>query len=193
MSEIAKKIATFEDWMMLPEETRAELIDGEIVKKASPSAEHSFAQVGVLDCLRPFRSGGGRSSGWWILTEASIKYEKSAQGLIADVAGWKKCNYPEAPKGYPITILPDFVCEICVTTWKKDTTIVFKTLETDGVPYYWLLDVERKNLIVYELVNGRYTIAHNFFPENGPQRIEPFTEIETDVASLFGVEPSQTT
>jgi len=106
--------------------------------------------------------------------------------LIADIAGWKKENYPEPPKGYPITVKPDFVCEICVTTWRKDTTVVFKTLEMEGVSFYWLLDVERQNLIVYEMVKGRYTIAHNLFPESGLQRIKPFVDIELNVSALLG-------
>ena len=42
MSKPSRTYATLEDLMALPDSTRAELIGGEIIEKAAPSADHGF-------------------------------------------------------------------------------------------------------------------------------------------------------
>ena len=54
MAQQARKLSTIDDLLALPNEERAELIEGEIVRKSAPSAEHSFAQRNITVALDPF-------------------------------------------------------------------------------------------------------------------------------------------
>ena len=189
----AKKYATFEDWLNLPEDSHAELIDGQIVYKASPGGEHGHHQLAlgaVLKNLFGRKGRGDGTGGWWLMTDVSVHFKKLERILEPDLVGWKRERVPEQPKGFPVHERPDWVCEISHSTWKKDTTIVYETLEAEGVPYYWLLDVAHKNLFVFELQeNGKYAKIHSLFQEDGKVRIKPFDAVELDVGVLLGADP----
>ena len=58
--------ATFADIADLPEDLGAEIVDGRVVYKASPSYDHGDAQASVVAALRTrFHS---RDGGWWIVS-----------------------------------------------------------------------------------------------------------------------------
>ncbi len=189
----AKNLVTFEDWLNLPEDSHAELIDGQIVYKANPGGEHGDRQLAIGSVLRTLfarKPQGNGTGGWWIMSDVSILYTKLERILEPDIVGWKRDRVPDKPTGYPIAIRPDWVCEVSHTTWKKDTTTVYETLEAAGVPYYWLLDVERENLVVFELQEtGKYARVHSFFRENGKVRIKPFDAVELEMGILLGDDP----
>src|SRR5581483_8625223 len=67
--------AAFADWLAEPEDRGAELIDGRIVYKAEPSAEHGRIQLALGSILRgPYdrKAGAGGPGGWWIATEVDV-------------------------------------------------------------------------------------------------------------------------
>lgn len=187
----AKKISLLEEFLALGEDSRAELIDGQIIQKALPSGEHGDIQSSIVAELtryfkrKPKDDGTG---GWWFATEVSIRYRQTERILQPDIVGWLRSNYPERPKGYPVEERPDWVCEVSFSTWKKDTTTVFETLESEGVPYYWIVDFEHKNLVVYELQNKKYHKIQSLFEDQGKARIKPFDAIELDISVLFGAD-----
>ncbi len=193
MSNLARKIKTLQDYLLLPEDSRAELIDGEIYYKALPSAEHSDVESKIDRLLghnfhKKFKESDG-TGGWWILSEVSIHYPRSERILTADIAGWKRTNTPEKPKGYPVKNKPDWICEVCQSTKKKDTTIVPQTLAAEGVEWYWLMDLKEENLQVWRLnSNKKYEVTQSLFKDDGKQRIFPFDSIEIEMAYLFGDE-----
>jgi Uma2 family endonuclease len=174
---------------------RAELIDGEVVYKALPSGKHGHLEssinrvVGTLFHRKKRDDGRG---GWWILNEVSIKYrELSEKGrrLSADLAGWSRDRIPVCPSEYPVAERPDWVCEICHTTHKRDTTIVPETLAAEGVPWYWFLDVDAENLMVYELSEAGFVLRKSLFRDDGKVRIPPFEAIELSMPLLLGDDP----
>ena len=189
----AKNLVSIEDWLNLNADSHAELIDGQIVYKTHPDGEHGDRQGAVISALRTIfnrKPQGNGTGGWWIMSDVSILYTKLERILEPDIVGWKRNRVPEKPTGYPIAVRPDWVCEVSHTTWKKDTTTVYETLEAAGVPYYWLLDVERENLVVFELQEtGKYARIHSFFRENGKVRIKPFDAVELEMGILLGDDP----
>ena len=73
----AKKLPTIDDWLAGNVDDRAELIEGEIVYKALPSADHSFSAQALSAALNPFarlKGGAGGPGGWWIGVEAHVLY-----------------------------------------------------------------------------------------------------------------------
>ena len=187
--EPAKRLLSIEDLIALPGDARAELIDGEIVQKALPGGKHADIEGAILGELRkPFhrRSRNDGTGGWWIMPDVTIHYQASNRALIADIAGWRRETTAEKPKDYPVRLRPDWICEVSHSTWKKDTTTVLQTLQSEGVAYYWIADVEKSNLLVFELVGNQYALAQSLFPDSGTVRIKPFEAIELNVRVLFG-------
>jgi Uma2 family endonuclease len=185
----ARKLATFDDFLAVPQDARAEWIDGEIVYKAQPGGEHASTEGAFLSQLRSVFHKKTKSSGeggWWLLPEVSIHYRRTERVLTADIAGWKRSETPECPKGYPVVKIPNFVCEISHTTLKKDTTIVLNTLQADEVAHYWIANVEAKCLQVFELHAGKYALVQSLFHNDGWQRIQPFDAVQLHMGMLFG-------
>ena len=186
----ALKLKTVDD-LLLSEDERVELIDGEIVRRPMSRFEHGQTQSSLSDEVIVFKHKSG-PGGWWIITEASVKYSEH-QCPSHDLAGWKKERVPNRPTGI-VKIKPDWVCEITSPGHeRKDVFHNLLLLQDYEVPYYWIISPEDKTLIAYKLMNKKYNIIFSIrygIGETGERackmmRIEPFEEIEIDLGYLF--------
>lgn len=186
----ARQLLTIEDWLALPDDARAELVEGQFIYKALPSAEHAFSatKLGVaLDAFNRKVGGGGGPGGWWIGTEPHVIYPGRPNGFIHDLAGWRRDRHKERPTGSRITTRPDWVCEIVSSNRGDDYVLKKRVLHEHRVEYYWLLDHRDKLLTGMKWVEGGYL---NFAEATVGEmvRMEPFEAVEIDVGLLFGVE-----
>ena len=185
------RLATAADLHALPHNVAAEVIHGEIVKKASPTFSHGHTQgliVGRLGTRFGGPPGGGEGpGGWWMGTEVEVEYEPH-EVYRHDVVGWRRERTPEPPSGFPITLRPDWVCEILSpSNWSNDTVSKFNVLQRVGVPYYWIADVEHGALTAFQLRDGVYSVAAA--AKVGDRlKLPPFDDIELDVGALLGLE-----
>jgi Uma2 family endonuclease len=180
-----------DDLLALPDEERAELIEGEIVRKAAPSADHSFAQLRIGAAIDVFnrRGGpGGTPGGWWIGTEVTVIYEGRPNGFIHDLAGWRRDRHAERPKGKRVTTKPDWVCEILSGNRSNDLVTKRLVLHEHRVEYFWLVDIDAQMVSVLKWSDKGYTIIAD--AAHGQKvRLEPFADIEIDVSVLLGGDP----
>lgn len=180
-----------EDFFALPEDRRFhELIAGEIVEKASPSAEHGDAQAGVIFAVRPFqRAGGNGPSGWWILTEVEVLLE-SSDIVRPDVVGWRRERCPERPTGFPVNVRPDWICEVISPQRANDDTVKkLRLYHQVRIPHYWLVDTRDCTLTVMRWNESGYITVLR--AERGETvQPEPFDAIRLAVGTLFGDDPS---
>ncbi len=186
----ANKLVTVDDWSDLPDDARCELVEGEFFRKASPSADHSFAMSDLRGFLEPYlrKSGGDGGEGWWIAVEAHVEYPDRRNGFIHDLAGWRKSKCPTRPKGKRISQLPDWVCELVSSNRSNDYVIKNRVLHENRIEYYWTIDFRDKVIAVRKWVEGGYLIIQEAsIGEN--VRLEPFDEIEIDVTALLGEVP----
>ena len=187
-----RHIATEADFWAIPEDERFhELIGGEIIEKAAPSGEHGDATAGVIGLLRvPYqrRSGGGGPGGWWIQTEVEIRLA-SGDIVRPDVLGWRRERCPESPRGTPIALVPDWICEIVsASNAKNDTVKKLRLYHQVEVPHYWLVDPRDATLTVMRWSSAGYVMLMR--AERGEVvRAEPFDAIELAVGTLFGDDP----
>jgi Uma2 family endonuclease len=181
-----------DEYLKNNESERLEKIDGVVHFKALPGGHHGYVESCILREVNKNFSKAKRlngTGGWWIITEVSIFYkqisEKGRQ-LTADIAGWRREKIPAFPKKYPVMETPDWVCEVCHTTRKKDTTIVPETLAAEGVEWYWLADIENENLMVFQLSEQGYVLKKSLFRDDGNTKIPPFEAVELNIGVLFG-------
>jgi Uma2 family endonuclease len=189
--ESAKKLATVDELLALPDEERAELIEGEIVRKAAPSSDHSFAQTGIAAALDAFRrkgGSGGPPGGWWIGTEITVIYEGRPNGFIHDLAGWRRSRHPERPKGRRVTTKPDWVCEILSGNRSRDLVTKRSVLHEHRVEFYWLVDVDAQTVSVLSWSDKGYVITKEA-TAGQKARLTPFDDVELDVSVLLGNDP----
>jgi Uma2 family endonuclease len=181
--------ATVEDLQKLPDSERFhEIIDGELVEKTQPSGEHGDAQSAVAARIKgPFqrRPGGKWPGGWWIYTEVEIAFSQD-QIYRPDVVGWRRERVPERPSGAPITVLPDWVCEI-ISPSKPARDLVQKkrTYHQRRIPHYWIIDPRDETLTVLRWSPDGYIEV--LLAQRGDRvRAEPFAAIELPVGVFFG-------
>lgn len=183
---------TLADWLALPEDARFELIDGELIEKAAPTFDHGTAQTltaGAIAGAFHRRSGGsGGPGGWWIATEVDIVLD--GRGYRPDVCGWRRDHVPVPPKERPVSIRPDWICEIVSASNRAvDTVTKLRRYQQAGVPHYWILDQVDRTLTVHRHNADGYLVVLRA-EEHETVRAEPFDAIEVEVRVLLGGDPT---
>ena len=183
-----RRMATAADLLAIPEEERFhEILGGELVRKAMPSARHGGAQGQVFHSVAPYnrRPNPPRPGGWWFATEVEIEL---APGEIyrPDVVGWRREHLPKLPDETPITVRPDWVCEVLSRSNKRNDTIKKRRVyHRCGVPHFWIVDPAEETLEVCRWHADGYLQV--LTAERGDRvRPEPFDAIELSVGVLFG-------
>jgi Uma2 family endonuclease len=194
MSQPAPHPSTLNDFLAIPEGERFhELIQGELVKKAAPSGEHGNAQAAVVGAVVPpfQRKPGGRSpGGWWIATEVEVLLP-TADLVRPDVLGWRRETSSVKPIGMPVSVRPDWICEVISPSNSKDDTIrKLRIYHRAAIPHYWLVDPREGTLTVMRWsADGYVTLLRAERRET--VRPEPFHAIELTVGTLFGDDPAE--
>jgi Uma2 family endonuclease len=190
MAGVAKK--TFADLEALGEDTRCELIRGELVPKASPMAEHSEAEGGLAVWLtRRFQrsSAGVWPGGWWIRLEIHTGYADH-EIYCHDLAGWRRDRHPK-PAGWPVRETPDWVCEVLSRGHeKRDRVTKLETLHEAGVPHYWLVDHDKKIIEIRRHEPRGYLLVKTL-SSGEVVRAEPFDAVELRSGVIFGDEDDE--
>jgi len=177
------------------EKPHLEIIHGAIVHKAAPGFEHGDVQSSLAATLKPRfqrRGGGppGAPGGWWIATECHVELE-THEVFCPDLVGWRRDGVPERPRGMPVRLRPDWMCEILSpSNAKNDLVTKFQVLQRCGVPHYWVVDPQNEVLTVYRWTESGYLNALQAM-RGQVVRAEPFDAIELRVGALFGDEPEE--
>lgn len=182
------RLAAAEDLFAIPDDERFhEIIGGELVRKAVPSAPHGRAQLrlgGRVSRAYDRRPGGRWPGGWWFATEVEVQLEDH-EIYRPDIAGWRRDRMPAVPKEVPIRMRPDWICEVLSrSNASNDTVKKMRTYHRAGVPYYWIVDPDDQTFTVYRWTPEGYLVA--VAAQRGDRvRAEPLEAIEIKVDSLF--------
>jgi Uma2 family endonuclease len=185
---VTKAPATTADLLAIPENERFhEIIGGELVRKAMPSIRHGGAQAGLtiqIGGAYNRRPGGRLPGGWRFATETEIRFEDK-EVYRPDVAGWRRDRLPELPDEFPMTVRPDWVCEIVSpSNERNDVVRKMRTYQRSGVPHYWIIDPIAETLIVYRWTEGGFLLVQS---AQGEERVraEPFDAVSLSVRGLL--------
>jgi Uma2 family endonuclease len=159
MGHPAKDIPTFEELYerirALPEHITGEILEPGVLRTMSrPGKRHRRAARLCLYSLTPFDVDVG-GAGWWIEREAEILF-LSGMLVVPDLCGFRVERVPDLPEENPLTILPDWCCEILSPrTARDDRTLKLPLYARSGVAWCWIVDPMRRLVEVFETVDDR--------------------------------------
>ena len=166
-----------------------EIVDGELVQKASPSFEHGDIQGTIFGRLLGFR-GRGTPGGWWFSQEVEVELG-TRQVYRPDIAGWRIARVPERPSGSPLRIAPDWVCEVLSpSTTARDLGTKLQAYHRAHVGHYWVAHPIEHLLHVYRWHETGYLLVLSATPGD-VVRVEPFDVIDLDIRDIFGLPPRE--
>ena len=185
MPDPARKLSTYSDLLALPDDTRAEILNGEIIVEPSPTPAHQSTIAEIYAELRgPFQRGRGGPGGWWLIPDVDV--ELGPHDICRpDISGWRKDRVPGFPAERPVRHRPNWLCEgLSPRTAVLDQGAKRVLYQRAGVPWYWVVDPLNRTLTVLRLVEDAYVVEH-VAGDQGRAALQPFESVEIDLGSLF--------
>lgn len=184
MSEPAKRRATYDDLLAVPDTLIAEIIDGNLVTQPRPAAPHARAASRLgIEIGGPFDRGKGGPGGWVILYEPELHLHGDV--LVPDLAGWRRERMPELPQAAAFELPPDWACEVLSpSTHTIDRIEKMRIYARERVGWLWLVDPLVRTLEIFRLADGKWTV-HDSHQGEVAVRAEPFDAVELDLGALW--------
>ena len=151
---------TLDDYYLIPDDMRVELIDGVIYDMTAPTSAHQLIAGFIyskllghvlekkgecLPMISPLDVQLGCDNRTMVQPDVIIVCDRDK--II------NRCVYGA----------PDFVIEVLSkSTKKKDSVIKLQKYMNAGVREYWMIDPERKTVVVYDFENEEYPIIYGF-------------------------------
>lgn len=185
MNEPARRNATYEDLLALPEYLVGEIIHGQLHTHPRPAPRHAQAYSALGYTLGgPFSGGINGPGGWWILDEPELHL--GGDILVPDLAGWRRERLPELPDIAWFELAPDWVCEILSpATARSDRALKMPIYAREGVPHLWLVDPDARTLEVYRLqADGHWLLLETLKDEDAVTQ-PPFEALTFSLGTLW--------
>jgi Uma2 family endonuclease len=186
-SDPARRAATYDDLLALPEHVVGEIIDGELHVSPRPAPRHVLASS-VLggEIGPPYHGGRGGPGGWWILDEPELHF--GGDVVVPDLAGWRRDRMPTLPDEAFFTTAPDWICEVLSpATARVDRLKKLRVYAREAVRHAWLIDPLAQTFEVLQLTQARWSIVA-VFGGGDVVRAEPFDAIAIDLSHLWADE-----
>ena len=158
MAGPAREVRTFEqlydEILRLPEGLTGEILEDGVLRVMSrPGKRHRRAALACLDALSGVNANL-RGTGWWIEVEAEIRLLQERLA-VPDLAGWRVERAPDLPDENPLTVVPDWCCEILSPrTARDDRRLKLPLYARAGIPWIWQVDPILQLIEVYQPING---------------------------------------
>ena len=185
MSDAARRRATYEDLLSVPDDRVAEIVDGELVVSPRPAGPHARATSALgMEIGGPFDRGRGGPGGWWIVDEPELHFGEDI--LVPDLAGWRRERMPVYPDAPFVTLAPDWVCEVLSAdrTRRLDRTRKMPVYAREGVAWRWIADPFAETLEVFRLRDGAWVLASSHVGSDDV-RAQPFDAVPLALDALW--------
>ena len=143
---------TVEDYFNLPNDQRAELIDGNFYDMATPTTIHQAIAGLVYARILTFIEGKGGSC-MPFMSPIGVQLDRDKKTIVEpDVV--ILCDLKKFRRRV-IFGAPDFVLEVLSpSTRRKDLTLKLYKYSNAGVREYWIIDPYKSSLLVYDFANN---------------------------------------
>ena len=142
---------TIEDYYALPDDQRVELIDGVFYDMAAPLSVHQLIGGKIYQILSEYI---GRKKGMCIAFDSAMDVQLDCDDrTMVQPDVFVICDRDKITRR-GIFGAPDFVIEVLSkSTKKKDMFIKLSKYKNAGVREYWMVDPEKKIVLVYDFQN----------------------------------------
>jgi Uma2 family endonuclease len=187
MASPARKPATYEDLLKLPDDKIGEIVDGDLYASPRPAGRHASCAFALSAEIGPaFQSGRGGPGGWLFMFEPELHLVDDT--LVPDLAGWRRERLPSVPDTAAVTLAPDWVCEILSpSTERTDRVKKLPAYARHGVGHTWLINPSTRTLEGYRREGTSWVLVASR-ADDALVRAEPFDAIELDLLHLWGEE-----
>jgi hypothetical protein len=191
MADAARKRATYEDVLKVPDHMIAEIVDGELITSPRPAPRYARAasQLGAA-LMGPFDGGIGGPGGWWILHEPELHLLGRREPLVPDLAGWRVERMPDLPETAWFEVTPDWICEVLSpSTAALDRADKMPIYAQAGVAFAWLVDPVVQTIEIYQLESARWMLLETVKGDRSVQ-LPPFEAVPLELAPLWRIRTS---
>lgn len=184
MGAPAKRRATYEDLLAVPDHQVAEILDGELFTSPRPASPHARAASDLgSELIFPFDKGRGGPGGWIILFEPELHLGEHV--LVPDLAGWRRERMPEMPHVPAFELAPDWICEVLSpSTVARDRVRKLPIYAKERVRHVWLVDPDAQTLEVFRLDGEGWRLVGTW-EGDARLRAEPFDAVELELGGLW--------
>ncbi len=178
----ARKPATYEDLVAVPEHRVAEIVYGTLYVTPRPAPLQSSVATGLLAFLHlPWDKARGGPGGWRILKEPEVGL--GGHVVVPDLAGWLRDRIDPLPDRFETP--PDWVCEVSSpSTMHLDRGPKLDIYAAAGIPWAWLVDPVGKLIEVYERTDAGW-LRNAVASTETKAALPPFEAVPLDVAALW--------
>lgn len=168
---------SFDDWMALPEEVRAEWVDGVALVSPAPALRHQRITGDLRELLK------------YALPDLIVVHEGATRTAdrryrIPDVVAFRA----EPATTAWLTEAPVVVVEVLSPSTRSEDQLV-KSAEylAAGVSQYWVLDPDRRDLVVLRAAEGEWTTGLVLDDERptGTVEVGEHGTVEVDLVALL--------
>ena len=147
---------TYQDYRNTPDDSRYELLDGELIEMPSPKEIHQRLVLLIGSLFHAFVSGGNLGKAYIAPFDVVFTDTDVAQPDVIFVSNERAHIITEDN----IRGAPDLVIEILSpSTASRDRTFKRTLYERHGVREYWMVDPDARNITVLILTEDRYKLA----------------------------------
>ncbi len=177
--QVKTKLTAEEFFGIYPEESRIELIEGEVYEMPAPSFLHQEVLFRLAIKVRNFCEH--KQVGIVVIAPIDIVFSRDTvlQPDIVYVSDLSKVK----DRIYGV---PDLVVEVASpSTLKRDITDKMKIYERYGVKEYWVVFPSEKTILVYQLTENGYELFSSAI-EKGKVRSKVLEGFEINLEEVFG-------
>jgi len=176
-----KKKAVYEDLYSIPENTKGQIIDGDLWALPRAGGHHSLAIANLT--VRLSTAFPRDPKGWVFLSDVELRVGKHL--LVPDLCGWRRERMPEVPNINVFELAPDWVCEV----FSPSTAFLDKGRKREifaeaGVKDVWFVDPATQTIDVLERHGKRYEVATSV-GSTGVAKLVPFESYELDLTKFW--------
>lgn len=187
MQEILVKKLTYKEFRALEFEdndfARYELLNGEIVKKSSPSLQHQRISGNIYFAMRNYLVANPIGEVFAAPLDVVLEEHEAPQPDVFFVSKDRDFVLNEA-EGVVIGT-PDLIVEIISpTSVRRDRHDKKDLYEHCGVREYWLIDPQNRSIEVFAYTNNRYQL-HSFADAEGKAVSAVLPDFEIEVLALI--------
>lgn len=164
---------------------RYELVDGRIVITPPAGWGHGEIEARVVRILGEFVASHNLGRMFGSSTGYNLPSGDTLEPDVAFISNERWAKGPQVGKGQFLKIVPTLAVEILSpATAHRDRLEKKKIYEANGVEEYWLIDPDRREVMIFRLAKGKYSLGKRFrLTQNLRSRVLPGLEIR--VRSLF--------